>query len=82
MSDYKLRLVDPGPKRITLIKCLRAAFGLGLKEAKEMSETDNALLGIFFTYEEAESTKMLIETSGATCIITQPCMGIVVRRLG
>lgn len=55
---FNLVLRDLGPKKIEVIKTLRANAQLGLKEAKELVETPNAVL---FTQQEKEIANRLAE---------------------
>ena len=64
-TEFNVVLVEAGANKISAIKAVRAATGLGLKEAKEAVE------GVPFTVkegvakEDAESLKKQLEESGA-----------------
>lgn len=64
-TEFNVVLVEAGANKIAAIKAVRAATGLGLKEAKEAVE------GVPFTVkegvakEDAEALKKQLEESGA-----------------
>ncbi len=53
-------------KKIGVIKEVRAITGLGLKEAKELVETDNGVIKEGVSKDEAASVKEKLEAAGAT----------------
>ena len=57
-------LIDAGASKINVIKELRAITGLGLKEAKDLSEKGGAIKeGV--NKEEADKVKAQLEAAGA-----------------
>ncbi|GHF47431.1 large subunit ribosomal protein L7/L12 [Deinococcus metalli] len=63
-TEFDVVLVDAGASKINVIKEIRAITGLGLKEAKDMSEKGGALKeGI--SKDEAEKIKAQLEAAGA-----------------
>ncbi|GGL18735.1 50S ribosomal protein L7/L12 [Deinococcus radiotolerans] len=63
-TEFDVILVDAGASKINVIKEIRAITGLGLKEAKDMSEKGGALKeGI--SKDEAEKIKAQLEAAGA-----------------
>ena len=63
-TEFDVVLIDAGASKINVIKEIRAITGLGLKEAKDMSEKGGALKeGI--TKDEAEKFKAQLEAAGA-----------------
>ena len=63
-TDFDVVLVDAGASKINVIKEIRAITGLGLKEAKDMSEKGGVLKeGV--AKEEAEKFKAQLEAAGA-----------------
>ncbi|WP_420595855.1 50S ribosomal protein L7/L12 [Deinococcus sp.] len=63
-TEFDVVLVDAGASKINVIKEIRAITGLGLKEAKDMSEKGGALKeGI--SKDEAEKLKAQLEAVGA-----------------
>jgi len=64
-TEFDVILKDAGAKKIAVIKEIRAVSGLGLKEAKELSENGGAVKqGV--SKEEAEEVKTKLEAAGAT----------------
>ncbi|CAM4408486.1 50S ribosomal protein L7/L12 [Deinococcus marmoris] len=64
-TEFDVVLVSAGASKINVIKEIRAITGLGLKEAKDMSEKGGALKeGI--AKDEAEKMKAQLEAVGAT----------------
>ncbi|WP_291429256.1 50S ribosomal protein L7/L12 [Deinococcus sp.] len=63
-TEFDVVLIDAGASKINVIKEIRAITGLGLKEAKDMSEKGGALKeGI--SKDEAEKIKAQLEAAGA-----------------
>lgn len=63
-TEFDVVLVDAGANKINVIKEIRGITGLGLKEAKDMSEKGGTLKeGI--SKEEAEKLKAQLEAAGA-----------------
>ncbi len=63
-TEFDVILIDAGSSKINVIKEIRAITGLGLKEAKDMSEKGGALKeGL--PKEEAEKIKAQLEAAGA-----------------
>ena len=63
-TEFDVVLVDAGASKINVIKEIRAITGLGLKEAKDLSEKGGALKeGI--SKDEAEKIKAQLEAAGA-----------------
>lgn len=64
-TDYQVTLTDaPADKKIGIIKVVREITGLGLKEAKELSESTPKELKASAPKSEAESIKKKIEEAG------------------
>ncbi len=63
-TEFNVVLVDAGASKINVIKELRAITGLGLKEAKDLSEKGGAIKeGV--SKDEAEKVKAQLEAAGA-----------------
>ncbi|MFC4456501.1 50S ribosomal protein L7/L12 [Deinococcus sonorensis] len=63
-TEFDVVLVDAGASKINVIKELRAITGLGLKEAKDLSEKGGAVKeGV--SKEDAEKFKAQLEGAGA-----------------
>lgn len=65
-TEFDVTIKDTGPKKIEVIKAIRAITSLGLKDAKEMAETANAKVLEAAGKEVAEGAKAQLEEAGAT----------------
>jgi large subunit ribosomal protein L7/L12 len=65
-SEWNLVLKDHGAKKIDVIKAIRQVTSLGLKDAKEVSETAGAAVLEAVAKEAAEEAKKKLEEAGAT----------------
>jgi large subunit ribosomal protein L7/L12 len=65
-STFDVVLKAAGEKKINVIKEVRAATGLGLKEAKDMVEGAPKTIKEGLTKEEAEKLKKALEDQGAS----------------
>src|SRR3954452_14246527 len=63
-STFDVVLKSAGDKKIQVIKVVRAATGLGLKEAKDLVEGAPKVVKENLTKEEAEKLKKEIEEQG------------------
>ncbi|MBM81113.1 MAG: 50S ribosomal protein L7/L12 [Planctomycetaceae bacterium] len=66
-TDFDVVLTGFGDNKIPVIKVVRAATGLGLKEAKELVEGVPKPVKEGLPKEEAEKLKEEIEGAGGTC---------------
>ncbi|MFH1394977.1 MAG: 50S ribosomal protein L7/L12 [Candidatus Omnitrophota bacterium] len=64
-SVFTVVLADIGPKKINVIKEIRALTNLGLKEAKDLVEAAPKEVKEGLTKEEAEKMKKQLEEAGA-----------------
>jgi large subunit ribosomal protein L7/L12 len=64
-TEFTVILKDVGPKKINVIKEVRALTNLGLKEAKDLVETANATVMEGITKEAAAEAKAKLEEAGA-----------------
>ena len=64
-TEFDIVLVDAGDKKINVIKVVRALTGLGLKEAKDATETTPSVLKEGVSKDEAEKAKKELEEAGA-----------------
>ena len=64
-TEFDVELTDVGPNKIKVIKVVREATGLGLKEAKEAVEAAPKVLKEAATKAEAEDLKAKLEAEGA-----------------
>ncbi|TAL92594.1 MAG: 50S ribosomal protein L7/L12 [Rhodanobacter sp.] len=64
-TEFDVVLKTCGPKKVDVIKAVRAITGLGLKEAKDLTEAGGVLKeGV--SKEDAEKFKKDLEAAGAT----------------
>jgi large subunit ribosomal protein L7/L12 len=64
-TEFDVILANVGDKKIEVIKAIRALTNLGLKEAKDLSETANAKIREGVNKDEAEKAKKALEEAGA-----------------
>ncbi|MBV0934823.1 50S ribosomal protein L7/L12 [Marinobacterium weihaiense] len=65
-TEFNVVLAAAGDKKVNVIKAVRGATGLGLKEAKEMVDGAPATIKEGASKEEAEELKKALEEAGAT----------------
>ena len=65
-TEFDVVIKDTGPKKIEVIKAIRAITSLGLKDAKEMAETADGKILEAAGKEAAEEAKKQLEEAGAT----------------
>jgi large subunit ribosomal protein L7/L12 len=65
-TEFDVVLEAVGPNKIPVIKVVRAATNLGLKEAKDLVEGAPKEVKTGITKEEAEKLKKELEDNGAT----------------
>ncbi len=68
-TEFDVVFEDVGPKKIEVIKVVRAITNLGLKEAKDLVETPKSVIQTGVSKETAEDTKKKLEEVGAKVII-------------
>ena len=64
-TDFDVELTEVGPNKVKVIKVVREATGLGLKEAKDLVDSAPKTLKEGATKEEAEEVKAKLEAEGA-----------------
>ncbi len=62
---FNIVLVKPGEQKIQVIKVLREVTGLGLKEAKDMTDKENSVVKENVKKAEAEEIKKKLTDAGA-----------------
>lgn len=65
-TEFDVMLVATGDKKIKVIKAVRGATGLGLKEAKALVDGAPAAVKEGVSKEDAEALKKELEEAGAT----------------
>ncbi|MFN4294400.1 MAG: 50S ribosomal protein L7/L12 [Thermoflexales bacterium] len=68
-TEFDVVFEDVGPKKIEVIKVVRAITNLGLKEAKDLVEAPKSVIQTGVSKETAEDTKKKLEEVGAKVII-------------
>ncbi|MEK7180698.1 MAG: 50S ribosomal protein L7/L12, partial [Patescibacteria group bacterium] len=63
-SIFNVHLTDSGAQKIAVIKVVKDALGLGLKEAKDLVDAAPAVLKEGMKKDEAEALKKKIEEAG------------------
>lgn len=63
-DSFNVELTDAGSAKIAVIKAVKGALGLGLKEAKDLVDGAPAMLKEGMKKEEAEELKKQIEEAG------------------
>ncbi|GAA0790037.1 50S ribosomal protein L7/L12 [Marinobacterium sediminicola] len=65
-TEFTVVLASAGDKKVNVIKAVRGATGLGLKEAKELVDGAPSTVKEGASKEEAEALKKELEEAGAT----------------
>lgn len=63
-SSFDVELTDGGSAKIAVIKVVKEALGLGLKEAKDMVDGAPAMMKTGMKKEDADALKAKIEEAG------------------
>ena len=63
-SSFKVELTNAGAQKIAVIKVVKEALGLGLKEAKDLVDAAPSVLKEDMKKKEAEDLKKKIEEAG------------------
>ena len=64
-TEFDVELTEVGPNKVKVIKVVREATGLGLKEAKDVVDGAPKVLKEGASKEEAEDIKAKLEAEGA-----------------
>ena len=64
-DEFDVELTDVGPNKVKVIKVVREATGLGLKEAKDLVDGAPKVLKEGASKEEADDIKAKLEAEGA-----------------
>jgi large subunit ribosomal protein L7/L12 len=65
-TEFNVILTSFGANKVSVIKAVRSATGLGLKEAKGLVETANATVKEAVSKDEADELKKQLEEAGAS----------------
>ena len=63
-STFDVELTDGGATKIAVIKAVKEALALGLKEAKDLVDAAPSMLKTGMKKEEADALKAAVETAG------------------
>ena len=63
-SSFNVHLTDAGAQRVQVIKAIKDALSLGLKEAKDLVDATPTVIKEGMKKEDAEALKKAIETAG------------------
>ena len=64
-DSFNVELTEVGPNKVKVIKVVREATGLGLKEAKDVVDSAPKVVKAGASKEEAEQIKASLEAEGA-----------------
>ena len=64
-TEFDVELTEVGPNKVKVIKVVREATGLGLKEAKDLVDAAPKMLKEGASEEEADDIKAKLEAEGA-----------------
>ncbi|MBP3726005.1 MAG: 50S ribosomal protein L7/L12 [Bacteroidaceae bacterium] len=64
-TDFDVVLAEVGPNKLKVVKAVKEACGLGLKEAKDLVDGAPSTLKEAMSKDEAENLKKLLEAEGA-----------------
>ncbi len=64
-TEFDVELTEIGPSKVKVIKVVREATGLGLKEAKDVVDAAPKVVKEAVSKEEAEDLKSKLEAEGA-----------------
>lgn len=64
-SSFNVNLADAGAQKIAVIKVVKEALGLGLKEAKDLVDAAPKMIKEGMKKEDAEALKKALEDAGA-----------------
>ncbi len=65
-TEFDVVLTSPGEKKVNVIKAVRAATGLGLKEAKGLVDGAPSTIKEQISKDDAEALKKALEEAGAS----------------
>lgn len=63
-TSFNVQLADAGAQKVAVIKAVKDALGLGLKEAKDLVDAAPSMLKEGLKKEEAEALKKAVEAAG------------------
>ena len=73
-TEFDVELTEVGPNKVKVIKVVREATGLGLKEAKDVVDGAPKVLKQGASKEEANDIKAKLEAEGAKVTLCSFCL--------
>ena len=70
-TEFDVELTEVGPNKVKVIKVVREATGLGLKEAKDLVDSAPKMVKEAASKEEADDIKAKLEAEGAKVTLKQ-----------
>jgi len=64
-TSFNVHLIEAGAQKVQVIKAVKEALGLGLKEAKDIVDAVPSVVKEGMKKDEAEALKKALETAGA-----------------
>ncbi|CAL4318066.1 50S ribosomal protein L7/L12 [Buchnera aphidicola (Eriosoma grossulariae)] len=64
-TEFNVFLKSIGSNKVSIIKAVRSATGLGLKESKDLVESAPTIIKENISKEDADNLKKILETAGA-----------------
>jgi len=68
-TEFNVIIDDVGPKKINVIKAVRQVTSLGLKEAKDLVESDKPTVLEAVSKDKANEAKAVLEAEGAKATV-------------
>ena len=68
-TEFNVILDDVGPKKINVIKAVRQVTSLGLKEAKDLVESEKPTVLEAVSKDKANEAKGILEAEGAKVVV-------------
>ena len=68
-TEFDVELTEVGPNKVKVIKVVREATGLGLKEAKDLVDSAPKMVKEALSKEESEEVNSKLEAEGAKATI-------------
>ncbi len=75
-TEFDVILKAAGANKVAVIKAVRGATGLGLKEAKDLVESAPAALKEGVSKDDAEALKKALEEAGAELKLNKPTLPV------
>jgi len=70
-GEYNVVMTRTGMRKLLVVKTIKEILGLGLKEAKELTDDIPSTIKEYGTWEEAETLRIALEATGARIEVKQ-----------